>query len=103
MNIGATAPGIFPAAQVLHSQPSDPQLDQVFLTLYGTGLRHSAAQGITCKVNGVNVPVLYFGAQPTYTGLDQINLQLPQGLAGTVQVQATVDGVDANLVSISIK
>jgi hypothetical protein len=55
--------------------------DQVFLVLYGTGLRH--ASSLTASVNGTSLPVAYFGVQPTYPGLDQINLgPLPASLAG---------------------
>ena len=56
--------------------------DQVFLVLYGTGLRH--ASSLTASVNGTILPVAYFGVQPTYPGLDQINLgPLPASLAGS--------------------
>jgi hypothetical protein len=46
--------------------------DRVYLVLYGTGIRHAAS--LTATINGVSVPVAYFGAQGTHEGLDQINL-----------------------------
>jgi uncharacterized protein (TIGR03437 family) len=75
--------------------------DEVFLVLYGTGLRHRASQqSVHATVNGIAVPALS-AAQGQYPGLDQINLQLPNSLAGTgmVEVRITVDGVPANTVS----
>ncbi|MBK7601951.1 MAG: hypothetical protein IPJ07_26880, partial [Acidobacteria bacterium] len=49
--------------------------DQVFLLLFGTGLRYrSALSNITALVGGIPVEVLYAGAQGDFPGLDQINL-----------------------------
>ncbi len=45
--------------------------DQVYLILYGTGMRGAAA---TATVGGVNVPVAGPVAQGQYPGLDQMNL-----------------------------
>ena len=78
--------------------------DQVFLVLYGTGLRH--ATSVTATVNGVSVPVAYSGPQGTYAGLDQINVgPLPANLtgAGTVNVVITTDGQAANPVTVAIR
>jgi large repetitive protein len=80
--------------------------DQVYLELYGTGIRHVASQSqVTATVNGVSVPVAYAGSQFVYPGLDQINLQLPNSLAGsgTVNVIITVNGQTANTVQIGIQ
>ncbi len=77
----------------------------VYLSLYGTGIRHrSSLANVTCVVGGVNVPVLYAGPQGTYPGLDQVNLQLPASLRGlgVVDVVLTVDGQTANTVRIGI-
>jgi uncharacterized protein (TIGR03437 family) len=78
--------------------------DQVFLVLYGTGLRHAAA--LTATINGVSVPVVFFGAQGTYAGVDQINIgPLPASLAGAglVNVVISADGQAANTVTMSIQ
>jgi uncharacterized protein (TIGR03437 family) len=80
--------------------------DRLFLALFATGLRHCAnANSVTASVNGVNAPVLYAGAQPSYPGVDQLNLQLADGLGGkgSVQVVITVDGQKANAVTISFE
>ena len=78
--------------------------DQVYLVLYGTGIRHAGT--VTATVNGVSVPVVYFGAQGSYPGMDQINLgPLPASLvgAGPVNLVITVDGQSANTVAVSFQ
>jgi uncharacterized protein (TIGR03437 family) len=78
--------------------------DQVYLVLYGTGIRHAGT--VTATVNGVSVPVVYSGAQGSYPGMDQINVgPLPASLggAGVVNLVITVDGQAANTVTVSIQ
>jgi uncharacterized protein (TIGR03437 family) len=78
----------------------------VYLILYGTGIRNrSSLANVTININGTDVPVLYAGPQPSYEGLDQINVQLPQSLSGSGQVNVvlTVDGQTANVVTIDIQ
>jgi uncharacterized protein (TIGR03437 family) len=79
--------------------------DQVYLTLYGTGLSAAGMANITVTVNGVNAPVLYAGPQGSVMGLDQLNVQLPASLAGSgnVNVQLTASGIAANQVQITIQ
>lgn len=79
--------------------------DQVFLLLFGTGLRErSSLENVSVKIGGVNAPVSYAGEQGS-AGLDQINVAIPRGLAGRgeVDVVLTVDGQIANTVRINIK
>lgn len=80
-----------------------PAGEQVFLVLYGTGIRHAST--LTASVDGVSLPVAYFGAQSQFTGLDQVNLQLPHSLAGAglVNLVVTVDSAPANTVTLSIE
>jgi uncharacterized protein (TIGR03437 family) len=57
-------------------------------------------------LNGVSVPVVYFGAQGSYPGMDQINLgPLPASLAGAglVNLVITADGQAANTVTVSLQ
>ena len=65
-----------------------PAGEQATLVLYGTGL--NGAKEVTATVGGVAVPVAYAGPQGTYAGLDQINLTLPQGLAGRGKVDVVI-------------
>jgi uncharacterized protein (TIGR03437 family) len=67
-----------------------PSTDQIFLVLYGTGFRHSSADGIVAFLNGMEVP-LAFAAQGQYPGLDQVNLQIPRSFAGAGTVNIEVD------------
>ncbi|MBI1898765.1 MAG: hypothetical protein HYS04_19855 [Acidobacteria bacterium] len=68
-----------------------PETDQLFLLLFGTGLRF--AGNVSATVGGVNAPVTYAGPQSEFPGLDQVNMQLPRSLAGRgrVDVMLTVD------------
>ncbi len=80
--------------------------DQVFLLLFGTGLRYrNALSSVTATIGGAAVEVLYVGAQGDFLGLDQVNLRLPQRLAGRgeVDVVLLVDGKAANSVKVSFK
>jgi uncharacterized protein (TIGR03437 family) len=80
--------------------------DTVYLTLYGTGIRgRSALANVTATIGGIATNVLYAGAQPAYPGLDQVNLTLSSKLRGqgSVGVILTVDGVAANVVTVTIQ
>jgi len=103
LNITTTAPRLFAGGQVLHTHAEDAVNDQVFLVLYGTGIRHrSSDASVFATVNGVRLPA-QSAAQGTWPGLDQVNLQLPHMAgAGTVAVTLTVDGQAANTVTVSI-
>ena len=74
----------------------------VYVSLYGTGIRGAAA--VTCTIGGVSAPVSFFGAQPTYPGLDQVNVPIPASLRGrgTVDVTVTAGGVTSNVVRLAI-
>jgi uncharacterized protein (TIGR03437 family) len=134
INIGTTAAGIFSASmngqgvyagQAVYQHANNTQTvadsvtgnpavpnpvklgtpgDQVVLVLYATGLRN--AKTVTATINGVAVPVAFYGAQGQYVGLDQINLgPLPSSLAGTgsVNVVITADGQPANTVTVTFQ
>ncbi len=76
-----------------------PDTDQVFLTLYGTGLRNrSSLANVSVKIGGIDVQVQYAGPQGEYAGMDQVNVRLPRSPAGHDQarVDLTVDGQVAN-------
>ena len=81
-----------------------PPSDQVFLILFGTGIRFGDFQAVTATVGGEPADVLFAGAQPEFVGVDQINLRLPRSLAGRgeVDIIITVDGETANTVRINI-
>jgi uncharacterized protein (TIGR03437 family) len=97
-----------PAQKKFVARPIDlsSTSDEVFLILYGTGIRsRSSLASVMARVGGAAVEVLYAGAQGDFVGLDQINLRLPSALSGRgeVDVRVTVDGKEANFVRISIR
>lgn len=84
------------------SQPTD----QVFLVLYGTGVKNrSSLSAVSVKLGGTDAEVLFAGATQEFAGLDQINIRLPQNLAGrgSINIALTADGQIANSVTVSIK
>ena len=86
--------------------PIDLSSGGVYLTLYGTGIRNrSALSGVTCTIGGVDTAILFAGAQGTFPALDQVNVQVPPGLAGrgVVDIVLTVDGQAANTVTILVQ
>jgi uncharacterized protein (TIGR03437 family) len=86
--------------------PGPAASDQVFLILFGTGLRgRSALTGVKAQIGGVAAESVYAGRQASLIGVDQVNVRMPPSLAGRGEVEVTlsVDGVAANPVRISIK
>lgn len=84
---------------------SDPNV-QVFLTLYGTGLRkRGSLANVQARIGGVTVPVEYAGAQGEFAGLDQINLRIPAGFAvrGETTIELMVEGKTANPVRVTLR
>ncbi|HMV50449.1 MAG TPA: hypothetical protein PKD31_22095, partial [Blastocatellia bacterium] len=101
------------------SQPFDVTVNGKpnILVLYGTGFRRTpaanptdangVAEAVTVTIDGKPANVLYAGAQGSFAGLDQINVELPAGLAGQgprrVEVLVSAAAVPANRVTIQIK
>jgi uncharacterized protein (TIGR03437 family) len=94
------AQGSFSAAPINMGAASD----QVYLTIYATGVQAAGMANVAVTVNGVNTQVLYAGPSP-YSGVDQINVLLPASLAGSgaVALQVTASGTAANPVQIAIQ
>jgi uncharacterized protein (TIGR03437 family) len=81
-----------------------PSTGQIYLEMYGTGIRN--ATSVTVTVGGLDVPVLFAGAAPGFAGEDQVNIgPLPQALVGkgSVNIVLTADGQAANTVSVTIQ
>jgi len=91
---------------VSRSLDLSPPTDQVFLILFGTGIRYrSSLPSVVAKVGGVDAQVDYAGEQGGFVGLDQVNLRLPQSLGGRgeVDVVLTIDGHISNAVRVNIR
>ena len=82
-----------------------PPTDQVFLIVFGTGLRYANPSLVDAKIGDLQTEVAYLGPQPDFSGLDQVNLRLPRRLigAGEVTVNLMVDDQKANSVTIAIQ
>ena len=80
--------------------------DQIYLEMYGTGIRNANVSSVTVTVGGLSVPVLFAGAAPGFAGEDQVNIgPLPRTLAGqgNVNIVLTADGQAANTVNVTIQ
>jgi len=80
--------------------------DQVFLLLFGTGIRgRSVLAAVNARAGDAPAEVLYAGPQGEFAGLDQVNVRLPRSLAGRgeLDVVLAVDGKTANPVRIRVK
>jgi uncharacterized protein (TIGR03437 family) len=90
-----------------HSVPIQLGVDTpIYLSLYGTGIRdRSALSNVQVTVNGIGVPVLYAGPQPSFPGFDQVNVALTLQLrgAGESNIVLTVDGQTSNVVTVNIQ
>jgi len=88
------------------AQPIDfgAESDQVFLLLFGTGIRgRSSPSAVSVTVGGQAVEVLAAVAQGDFVGLDQVNVRLPRGLMGSgeVNVVLSADSRNANTVTVN--
>jgi uncharacterized protein (TIGR03437 family) len=97
-----SASGKYIPAQVVFG----PESEQLFLILYGTGLRlFSSVELVQVRVGGVSSEVSYAGPQGSFFGLDQINVRLPRALIGRglINVEVTVESRPANVLEVWIK
>lgn len=95
-----------PAPIDLGTQPPGTVWPKNFLLLYGTGIRyHGDITKVKATIGGVNVPVSAAAEVPGFVGLDQVNVELLQILAGRgeVDVVLTINGQVSNTVRINIK
>ena len=85
------------------------QTDDLYLILYGTGIRNvSALTNVSLKIGNTTfttLPALYAGSQNFFVGVDQVNVLLPRTLVGSGLVDAvlTVDGKAANTIKLNFK
>ena len=97
-------------AIVGNSAPLKSGTDYVELFLTGLGATTTqngfeyAQANVTLTIGGQNCPVLYAGRVPGYSGLDQVNCQIPAGLSGSaVPVVITAAGRVSNTVTLAIQ
>ncbi len=83
-----------------------PETDQVFLILFGTGIRfRSSLAAVTATIGGAESQVLFADAQGGFVGLDQVNARIPRSLIGRGEVDLVLmaDGKTANTLKVNIK
>jgi uncharacterized protein (TIGR03437 family) len=83
-----------------------PASDQVFVVLFGTGLRQRGlSAGVSASIGGLGAELTYIGAQGSLVGVDQINARLPRALSGRGEVELAllVEGRSANAVRFVVK
>ena len=85
----------------------NPNTEQAFLQLYGTGIRYrSSLNDVSAKVGGISAPVAYAGNQNQFIGLDQVNLgPLPASLKGVglVDIEIKVEDKTANKMQVNLQ
>ena len=82
-----------------------PQPGQLFLVLYGTGIRLvTSPNSVRLFVGGLPADVTYAGPQGGLVGLDQVNVRLPRSLigGGLMNVELVVDERPANVLQVWI-
>lgn len=92
--------------------------DRLFLVLYGTGWRGAedadgnAANGVAesaeVTIGDKAAPVIFAGEAPGFVGLDQMNVEIPVGVSGSLSLLVKINDGDgklsrANAVTISIR
>ncbi|MBI1353505.1 MAG: hypothetical protein GC160_04105 [Acidobacteria bacterium] len=82
-----------------------PAEEQLFLLLYGTGVRAHGETPVAARIGGEEAEVLFAGEQPQFVGVDQINVRIPRSLQsrGLADVVVLVGDQAANTVQIRIR
>jgi len=81
-----------------------PAGDQVFLEIYGTGIRAAGQNNVQVRIGGVSAPVTALSSGAV-AGLDQVEVQIPASLAGRgkVSVVLIAAGQEANTTSFVVQ
>jgi len=74
-----------------------------YLVLFGTGMRKASATSVKVTIGGIVLPVQYVGAQGGFAGLDQLNIQIPVGIIGLVDLGVSINGRAANVVKLNVR
>jgi uncharacterized protein (TIGR03437 family) len=80
-----------------------PDTDQLFLILYGTGIRgNTQLSNVSATIGGLDSQVLFAGAQGGFVGLDQANTVIPRTVTKDqdLEIVLTISGTASNRVTI---
>ncbi|MGH9837777.1 MAG: NF038122 family metalloprotease [Blastocatellia bacterium] len=83
-----------------------PENEKVFVLFFGVGIRgRTDLNTVSLKAGDITLPVSFAAAAPGFTGLDQINAELPRTLIGKgeVTINLMVGTGVANAVTLTIK
>lgn len=84
-----------------------PEGEEVYLLLFGTGIRSGGgAESTSASVEGLDVPVLFAGAQGSFVGLDQVNIgPIPRIFVGygEAEVQVATASRASNWVTVVLE
>lgn len=84
-----------------------PPAEQVFLILYGTGVRPLPGLNVGLRIDRELIPASFAGPLPDFPGLEQINIPLPRSFRGrgtqSVYLVQTGGRGDSNLVQIAFQ
>jgi uncharacterized protein (TIGR03437 family) len=108
VTVAETAPGLFTAGGKVaarrardHSPVTQAQAGEV-IELYATGLGRLASTS-TVTVGGQTAELIYAGPAPGYAGLYQLNIRIPGGVQGDVEVVLSVAGRFSNPALLTIE
>jgi uncharacterized protein (TIGR03437 family) len=78
---------------------------ETILELWGTGIDGASASTVQVTIGGAAANVLYAGPEGYYPGVDQINIEVRQSLAGTgnVSIVLSAGGLTSNTVNVTIQ
>ncbi|HEX4945784.1 MAG TPA: hypothetical protein VFZ34_03945 [Blastocatellia bacterium] len=107
-----TGAGAILDGRTFKAGPHEMQTDRgeaTILALFGTGLGEASSKDFVSKrvrvfVGGIEAKVHYAGPQGQFVGLEQINFELPSGVAnhGTLPVMVKVDDQPTNSVTVDV-